>query len=91
MYLQQRNETYQAAYYKECMKQKATNIIICPNSTSLPYVSTRGYDISALNKKLEKLRKTRRKRMRKQKAKAKIHRKTERKSKRKLKKNQNKK
>ena len=39
------------------MKQKATNIIICPNSSDLPYESIPGQSIPALNKKLRKLRK----------------------------------
>ena len=63
----QRNETYQAAYYKECMKQKATNIIICPNSTDLLDESFPGHDLPALNRKLRKLRKKGRKNKRKRK------------------------
>ena len=38
------------------MKQKATNIIICPNSTGLPYESSADQNIPALNQKLRKLR-----------------------------------
>ena len=72
----QRNETYQAAYYKECMKQKATNIIICPNSTGLPIDSFPGQDLPALNRKLRKLRKKPGKNKRKQKKNTKNDRKT---------------
>ena len=49
------------------MKQKATNIIICPNSSDLPYESIPGQSIPALNKKLRKLRKITRKSKRKKK------------------------
>ena len=66
LFFQQRNDTYQKAYYKECMKQKATNIIICPNSDGLPYESVPGQNIPALNKKLRKLRKKIRRMKRKQ-------------------------
>ena len=48
------------------MKQKTTNIIICPNSTDPQYENVPGYDIPALNRKLQKLRKKRRKIKRKQ-------------------------
>ena len=50
-----RNETFQAAYYKECMKQKSTNMIICPNTTELPYETAVGVDTPALNRKLKYL------------------------------------
>ena len=48
------------------MKQKATNIIICPNSNELPYESSPGQNILALSKKLRKLRKKMRRRKRKE-------------------------
>ena len=51
------------------MKQKATNIIICPNSADLPYESVPGQSIPALSKKLRKLRKKMRKSNRKRKKK----------------------
>ena len=51
------------------MKQKATNVIICPNSADLPYESIPGQSIPALNKKLRKLRKKMRKSKRKRKKK----------------------
>ena len=39
------------------MKQKSTNIIICPNSTELPYRSEQNENTHGLNKMLKNLEK----------------------------------
>ena len=53
----QRNKTYQNAYYKECIKQKGSNVLICPNSKDLPYESLNGQNVPELNRKLNLLKK----------------------------------
>ena len=56
--LLQRNEEYQAKYFKECMRQKTPNIIICPNSTEMPlHLDPSGLeDWIAVNEGLKKVR-----------------------------------
>jgi len=62
---EKRNETYQAAYYKECMRQSTKNIIICPNSTDLQLENSSIQNNTILNNELKKLRSKRSRRTKK--------------------------
>ena len=48
------------------MKQKSTNVIICPNTTALPYEINAENNITALNRILKEIDKSFRKKERKQ-------------------------
>ena len=69
------------------MKQKATNIIICPNSSVLPFEVLPGQDTSTLNRNLKKLQKKFRKKKRKKKVKHKRKKRNKRRKKSKKKRN----
>ena len=52
------NFAYHKNYFKECMRQETSNVIICPNSTEMPMENDpSGFEnMAELNKELRRIR-----------------------------------